>query len=164
MIVTHRENRMRTLLLPLHIVSAAGLVGADLALVALGIRGVAGGPAGEVYPAMSLVAATVMLPLGAAALATGLALARVTGVGLRTGWVAAKLSITLLLAAVLIGFLVPGLASVADTSTGPGGLATAPPQYAIGPAVSATLLTLNVLLATTRPTRLLPVGRRVREA
>lgn len=145
---------MRNALLPVHITSAVGLIGADLTLIVLGFRGLSGAPAAEVYPAMSTVASLVMIPLGALALASGLALARATGVGLRVGWVVAKVTITLLLAVVLVGLLAPGIAGVAAEATSAGGLDSPPPQYAVGPVVSATLLTLNVFLALRKPTRL----------
>jgi len=145
---------MRNALLPVHIISAAGLIGADLTLAVLGFRGLSRAPAVEVYPAMSTVASFVMIPLGALALASGLALARATGVGLRVGWVITKLTITLLLAVVLVGLLAPGIAGVAADVTGAGGLDSPQPQYAVGPVVSATLLTLNVLVALRKPTRL----------
>lgn len=145
---------MRSVLLPTHVVSAVGLIGADLTLVVLGVRGAAGAPADQIYPAMSTIALLVMIPLGAVALTSGLALAVVTGTGLRVGWVATKLTVTLLLAVVLVGFLAPGLAGVASDATGAGGVDSPPAPYAIGPAVSATLLTVNVLLALRRPARL----------
>ena len=152
---------MRGLLLPFHIAAAVGLVGADLALVALGLQGLTGAPLAQVYPAMSLVATAVMLPLGTLALGSGLALTWTSGVGLRVAWVRAKLGITVLLAAVLTGFLVPGLAAVAGDATA-GDLDGAPAQYAVGPFVSATLLILNVVLATKRPARLPRPGPRPR--
>ena len=152
---------MRRFLLPFHIVAGVGLIGADLALVALGVQALSGAPLAEVYPAMSLVATAVMLPLGALALGSGLALTRASGVGLRVAWVRAKLGITVLLATVLVGFLIPGLAAVAEDATA-GDLDRAPVQYAVGPLISATLLVLNVVLATTRPTRLPWPGSRSR--
>jgi len=146
---------MRRTLVAVHIVSAVGLIGADLALLALGVRGAAGAPPAEVYPAMSLIAGSLMLPLGLVALSTGLVLVRVTGVRLSTGWVAAKLAITTALAVALVLLIVPGLAAAAEAATGAG---AAQPErslaYAIAPAASATLLTSNVLLATFKPRRL----------
>ena len=67
---------MRRVLVPVHLISAVGLLGADLALAALGITGATDTrPAVEIYPAMSIVASWIMLPLGGLAIVSGLALA-----------------------------------------------------------------------------------------
>jgi hypothetical protein len=143
---------MARMLLPVHVASAVGLLGADLALFVLGLGALTGTPASQAYPAMSLVAGWLLLPLALVALATGVALAKVTGHGFRPAWVATKLTITSLLAVVLVAFLLPRLGAAADTATG-GGAADPAPGLAIAPAVSALLLTVNVLLATAKPAR-----------
>jgi hypothetical protein len=48
-------RRWRKPLLVVHVTAAVGLVGADLALLALAVAGATGTAASEVYPAMGLV-------------------------------------------------------------------------------------------------------------
>ena len=67
---------MRRVLVPVHLVSAVGLLSANLALAGLGITGATDtAPAVEVYPAMSIVATWIMLQLGGLAIVSGLVLA-----------------------------------------------------------------------------------------
>ena len=67
---------MRRVLVSVHLISAVGLLGADLALAGLGITCATDtAPAVEVYPAMSIVATWIMLPLGGLAIVSGLVLA-----------------------------------------------------------------------------------------
>jgi len=148
---------MRRVLMPVHLISAVGLLGADLALAGLGITGATeAAPAVEVYPAMSIVATWIMLPLGGLAIVSGLTLAWSQNAKFRPEWVRAKFLITLTLAVTLAAVVAPGLAEEAARAragaTG-GNLA-----FAVGPAVSATLLVVNVVLGTAKPTRLLRRG------
>jgi hypothetical protein len=148
---------MRRVLLPVHLVSAVGLLGADLALAGLGITGATeSAPAVEVYPAMSLVATWIMLPLGGVAIASGLALAWTQSAKFRPDWVRAKLLITLTLAVALVVVVAPGLAD--EAARAHAGVIGGNPAYAVGPAVSATFLVVNVVLGTAKPRRLFRRG------
>jgi hypothetical protein len=145
--------RRRPLLVTVHVLTAVGLIGTDLALVALGYAGARGAPAQQVYPAMSLLATWLVVPLALAALGSGILLSALTGWGLlRHWWVAVKLVITVALAAVLLAVLVPGLHAAADTATGPHPI----PQrllFALSPAAASILLTVNAVLGRYKPGR-----------
>jgi hypothetical protein len=148
---------MRRVLVPVHLISAVGLLGADLALAGLGITGATDtAPAVEVYPAMSIVATWIMLQLGGLAIVSGLVLAWTQNAKFRPDWVRAKLLITLTLAVALVAVVAPGLAD--EAARAHAGATGGKLAFAVGPAVSATLLVVNVVLGTAKPTRLLRRG------
>ena len=62
----------RTLLLTVHVAATVSLLGADLALLALGISGARGADPQTVYPAARLVGTWLAAPLALTSLATGL--------------------------------------------------------------------------------------------
>ena len=68
----------------------------------------------------------------------------------------AKLLITLTLAVALVVVVAPGLADQAARAHA--GVIGGNPVYAVGPAVSATLLVVNVVLGTVKPRRLFRRG------
>lgn len=151
---------MRRVLVPVHLISAVGLLGADLALAGLGITGATEtAPAVQVYPAMSIVATWIMLPLGGLAIVSGLTLGWMQNAKFRPDWVRAKLLITLTLAIALVAVVAPGLADEAVRARA--GATGGNPAFAVGPAVSATLLVVNVVLGTAKPTRLLRRGQAI---
>jgi hypothetical protein len=145
----------RTALLTTHIGATVGLLGADLALLALGIAGARGADSQTVYPAAHLLARSLAAPLAVVSLATGLAQASLTAWGLlRYWWVTIKLAITLTLASLLLLVLVPGLGRVADIAVGPTPQLITDAErlrFAIAPAAAATLLALSIALATFKP-------------
>jgi uncharacterized membrane protein len=149
--------RARKLLLAAHILVTVSVLGADLALLTLGIRAVAGMDASTVYPAAHLIASRLIAPLALASLATGLALVFTSPDRLLSqGWVVAKLAITVVLAAVLILVLVPGLERLAEQAItrAPDPVTTAQRlRVAIGPAIASVLLAVNVALAVYKPRR-----------
>lgn len=149
--------RARKLLLTAHIIVTVGVLGADLAVLALGISGTAGIDANTVYPAAHLIASRLIAPLALASLATGVALLLTSPDRLlRQGWVAAKLAITVVLAAALIFVLVPGLERLAEQviTRAADPVTTAQRlRVAIGPAIASVLLALNVALAVYKPRR-----------
>jgi hypothetical protein len=148
---------MRRILVPAHLVSAVGLLEADFALAGLGITGATKTlPAVEVYPAMSIVATWIMLPLGGLATVTGLLLAWTQNAKFRPDWVRAKLLIAVTLAVALVAVVAPGLADAAARAHA--GATGGKLAYAVGPAITATLLVVNVVLGTVKPTRLLRRG------
>jgi hypothetical protein len=150
---------MRRTLVIGHVVVAVGLVGADLALVVLGLAATAGAAPLTVLPAASLVATWVIAPLAALALGTGLVLA-VRGRYLRAGWVRAKLAVTVaflvLIAAVLVPRLIAGAAG-ARAGAAPGAAGALP--LVLVPAGATAVLIGLVALAVIRP-RMAARGRR----
>ena len=145
----------RRALLAAHIVTAVGVLGADLALLALGIGGLLGIDARAVYPAAHLVASRVIVPLAGGAFGTGILLGLVTSYGLvRYWWVATKLAITVVLGTVVLAVLVPGLQRAAELAMSGDFDVLGSSQrlrYAIAPAVASTLLAFNVVLAVYKP-------------
>ncbi len=130
------------LLLTAHVLTAVGVFGLDLALVAMGVAGVRGAEPSEIYPAMHLLVQWLMLPLALAALGTGVLLARLGRWGLfRFAWVAIKLLLTLGLTVVLFLILAPGLEVAATMDA----LSQSQRRlYALAPAASSILLGVNV--------------------
>lgn len=134
-----------------HTAVAAGLVGAALVLIALGVAGLGGADPRMVYPAAHLVDAWVVAPLAVTALVTGIAQARSTGRSLLgTGWVRAKLIITAGMTAVVIFVLEPRLGMSAEQA-----LAGQPVDrgdflpLAVAPTIALALVLVNVTLGIT---------------
>ena len=145
----------RKLLLTLHIAAAAGLIGADLVLLTLGIAGLRGSDPVTIYPAMSTLAGWVLAPLAVIALITGVLQAVLSAYGLfRFWWVTIKLTITTLLAGLVLFVLVPGLGKVADAAGSPADASVTDTQrlvYVIVPSVAITLVVLMVGLGVFKP-------------
>jgi hypothetical protein len=144
---------MRTTLFIVHLVVAVGLVGADLALLVLGVAGLAGTAPGAVYPAASLVASWVIGPLVVLALGTGIVQAVVTGRGLlRERWVTVKLAtaagFTIVVWAVLVPRLAAGSAAASSGAVFP--LADRLPLVVVPVAATSVLVAL-VGLAVAKP-------------
>lgn len=141
---------------------AVGLVGADLALLVLGLAGTVGADPVTVYPAASLVASRVIGPLVVLALGTGLAQAVVTGRGLlRHRWVTVKLATTLGFTAVVWVVLVPRLAATA-TAAATGAAFTATERLPLAPVPAGVTIVLIALvgLAITKPRLRVRIGHR----
>ncbi|MFU8852188.1 DUF2269 domain-containing protein [Micromonospora sp. SL1-18] len=145
----------RRLLLTAHVVVAVGVLGADVVLLALGISGLGGADPTTVYPAIDLIASSVIVPLALLALATGLALALGSPWGLaRHWWVTIKLSVTTVLAALAILMLTPTADRAADAAVA---LAATPTgqgdhlRLVLIPAVATATLIMNVALAIYKP-------------
>jgi hypothetical protein len=131
-----------------HVAAAAGVLGADLALLALGWRGLAGAEPGSVYPAMHTISAWLLRPAALLAMATGLAAAVRSG-SLGEAWVLVKLAVTLALTALVVLVAEPGLAdAVADGASISDRTRT---TYGVVPVATAVLLLLNVTLGVYRP-------------
>lgn len=147
--------RQRKLLTTVHIATAVGILGADLSLLALGVAGLNADDPGTAYPAAHLIARWVVAPLTVPTVVTGTLLA--FGAGFhprRHRWVAIKMATTFVLIAALFGVLVPGLARTAEfTLSQPAGALTTAEAvpFVIAPAAAVIVLTINVLLAVTRP-------------
>jgi hypothetical protein len=141
-------------LLTVHIGVSVAVLGADLALLALGVAGLRGADPRAVYPAAHLLGQWLAAPLAVASLASGVLLAVTTTFKpWRYGWVAVKGAITLVLTGLLLAVLVPGLGRAAHAAT------AIPPQvthtqhllYTIAPAAAATLLAVNLVLGRYKP-------------
>ena len=113
-------------------------------------------PAVEVYPAMSIVAIWIMLPLGCLAIVSGLPHAWTRNAKFRLDWVRVRLLVTLTLAVALVVVVATGLAD--EAARAHAGATGGNPAYGVGPAVSATLLVVNVVLGTVKATRLFRRG------
>ncbi|QBI20217.1 hypothetical protein ER308_12000 [Egibacter rhizosphaerae] len=167
-------GRTTRLLLIVHVAVAAGLVGAALTLIVLGVAGVRGADPRMVYPAAHLVDAWVVAPLGLVALISGIIQARVTGRSLlHTRWVRAKLLITAGMTAVVIFVLEPRLAASArDALADQAFVSTDFLPLAAAPVVALALVLVNVTLGMnardgrTRPSRSAssPASEATREA
>jgi hypothetical protein len=156
---THAQSRTSPgtrpwrLLLTLHILATVGVFGADLVLVMLGFSAVFGADPSTVYPAAHLVASTLVAPLALISLASGVALARLSGWGLfRYWWVTLKLAITLVLTVVVLTVLVPRLGAAAAMAAAHGSFDVAERvPLALAPALATLFLVVNVALAVYRP-------------
>lgn len=147
----------RVALLTLHIVASVGAIGAALVLLTLGIAGVLGADPRTVYPAAHLVEARVIAPLAVLALGSGLAMALLTRWGLvRYWWVAIKLTVTVVLTAVVFLVLEPSLAAMATAESLTDAQRT---LVVIAPAGALALLVVNVVLGLTKPAWRTPVRR-----
>ena len=142
-------------LLTLHVAVAAGLVGAALVLIALGVAGVRGADPRTVHTAAHLVDAWVVAPLAVIALITGVIQARVTGRSLlRTGWVRTKLLITAGMTMVVILVLEPRLdASARHALAGQDLASTDFVPLAVAPAIALGLVLVNVNLGVSARVR-----------
>ena len=148
-------TRWRKLLLTVHVVTTVSVFGADLVLLMLGIAGLGGADPQTIYPAAHLISARVAAPLGVIALSTGLLLGVLTPWGLLTyWWVAIKLTITMVLTAVVLFVLVPRLGLTADAVSAPAPRLLSSAErlpLVLAPAVASTLLVVNVALAIFKP-------------
>jgi hypothetical protein len=147
--------RTRRALLTTHVAVSVGWLGAVVASLALAIAGAmaeGGRTPRAVYPAMELMARSVLLPLSLASLVIGV----VQSLGSRWGlvehyWVVAKLLVNLGASIVLLLYL-QTLAGLADTAAAGGGLGApdrASPVLHAGAA--AILLIAAVALSIYKP-------------
>jgi hypothetical protein len=139
-------------LVAVHIAAAGATLGADLVLLVLGIGGGRGADPATVYPAMAALVTWVLAPFGVLSLLTGLALARRTSRRLLgQWWLTVKLAVTSGLVVLVLLVAVPGLREAADA-----GVTVADRSrvvFAVVPAVTVSLLLLNVVLGVYRPSR-----------
>lgn len=141
-------------LLTLHVTTAVGVLGADLALLTLDIAGARGVDPATIYPAAQTLGEWLIAPLAVAALFTGILLAALSDWGLwRYLWVATKLSITAVLTILVFALVLPKLGSAAQDATAAGHAVVQSKRtlLEIIPIVASTLLLVNVALAVTKP-------------
>jgi hypothetical protein len=151
-------TRSRNALLSVHITSTVSALGADLVILSLSLAGFAGSDPRTIYPATSLVAASVMAPFAIVSLATGVLLARLTAWGVfRYWWVTIKLVTTTGLVVLVQVVLVPRF-SAAARAAGDGLVLTDAErlQLVVTSATGSGLLIAMIVLAVFKPSWRLP--------
>ena len=153
MIAVSVTQPVRKMLLALHIVTAVGVLGADLVLLVLGTWAAQGASPMLIYPIAYLIAGRLIAPLALLALSTGALLAILTQPKPWSMWVTTKFAITAVLTAVVFLVLLPRLGAMAN----PVSSAQLQPRQAyaalvVAPVVANTFLFANVLLAVFKPT------------
>ena len=142
----------RTSLLTGHVITAVGLLGVDVAALALEISGWRGADPVTVYPAVALLVRWLLIPLAVLSWLTGAALGLLTPWGLlRHWWVTLKLVINtagVVLALVVLLPLVDDNATRARATATLDGDAARAVRNSSGACVA---LVLSVLLATFKP-------------
>lgn len=152
------SRRWRRTTLILHIVAGGAWIGIDVMVAVLVWTGRFGGNAdirGLAYRALAAFAVWPMLTSGLACLATGVLLGLGTKWGLlRYWWVAVKLALNLVLCALIILALEPGMDAVAEygreLATGTADPAAVSSLF-FPPAVSLTALTVATVLSVVKP-------------
>jgi hypothetical protein len=152
--------RSRRLLLAAHIIVTGGALGADAALLALGVSGLRDTDPHMVYPAAYLLGRWLVAPLAVGSVLSGLALAAAgPWRPLRHGWVTVKLTLAAALAAAALALLVPrlGHAAAAAVGSSPLGMPRGDRVVAVAaPAAALLLLGINVALGVFKPGRRRP--------
>ncbi|GAB3658790.1 DUF2269 domain-containing protein [Glycomyces tarimensis] len=136
-----------------HVAASVAWLGLSLALLVLGVAVMTTGSAPLQFAAgtaMSLLASTIAVPVGALALASGLALAAGTRWTLRYRWVLAKLVATCVTFALTIVLLRPGLAALA-AELDPGRVLAVDADVIAGPAVSSAIYVGAIALSYVKP-------------
>jgi len=155
------SRRQRHAVLVLHIVSAVGWVGVDLALIPLVLTGLTtddGPTAAAAYRAVAILVPWTVPALSLLIVSTGVLLGLGTKWGLvRYWWVAVKLVISLILTVLVFVALLPGVTSleVSNASTGDEVRAAFedPAMFLYPPVVSSLMLLTAVVLSVTKPQR-----------
>jgi hypothetical protein len=142
----------RTSLLTAHVVTAVGLLGVDVAALALEIAGWRGTDPVTIYPAVSLLVRWLLIPLAVLSWLTGIGLGLLTPWGLvRHWWVALKLVINTAGLVLALFVLLPLVRSNADQALAAealGGDAASAARNSTGACVA---LVVSVALATFKP-------------
>lgn len=152
-------RRTRQAVLVLHIVSAVGWIGVDLALLPLALTGLLsdeGTTVAAAYRAVALLVPWTVPALSVAILGTGVLLGLGTKWGLvRYRWVLVKLAISLALTALVFVALLPGVLALEVPSGATGDEVRAaledPALFLYPPIVSGSALTLAVVLSVVKP-------------
>lgn len=146
-------TRSRNALLSVHIASTVSALGADLVILSLSLAGLTGSDPRTIYPAMSLIGASVMAPFAIVSLVTGVLLARLTGWGVfRYWWVTIKLVTTTVLVVLVQLVLVPRLGAAARAAGAGLALTDAERlQLVVTSATGSSLLIAMIVLAVFKP-------------
>lgn len=108
-------KQTRKALLALHVITAVGLLGADLAVLALVVRAALGPAAPWIYPAAAFLGSWVLQPLAITSLLTGIVQGLVTRWGVLVyWWTAIKLALNTAGVVLALTVLVPTLHRAAD--------------------------------------------------
>jgi hypothetical protein len=160
-------RRWRRAVLIVHVLAGGSWIGIDVMVAVLVWTGRFGADAdvrGLAYRALAAFAVWPMLTAGLICLVSGLVLGLGTKWGLlRYWWVAVKLILNLVLCALIIVALEPGLAAVGAYGRELGSGAPAPAEISslfFPPAVSLTALTVATVLSVVKPWG--RIGRRSR--
>ena len=153
------SRRQRHVVLVLHIVSAVGWIGVDLALLPLVVTGLTtddGPTAAAAYRAVAVLVPWTVPVLSLLIVATGVTLGLGTKWGLvRYWWVGTKLIISVLLTVLVFVALLPGVNAleVTDATTGDEVRAAFddPAMFLYPPVVSGLLLITSVGLSVVKP-------------
>lgn len=162
-------RRWRKAVLVLHIISAVGWIGVDLALLPLVITGLTsddGESVAATYRAIAVLVPWTVPALSLSIVATGVLLGLGTRWGLlRHWWVAVKLVISLLLTALVFVALLPGVNALEVTGGTTGDEVRAaledPMMFLYPPVVSGILLTFSAILSVAKPWGRTGRGRRL---
>lgn len=136
-----------------HVAASVGWLGLSLALLALGLTVLTTGDAEVQFAsatAMSILASTVAVPIGATALASGLLLAFGTRWSLRYRWVLVKLIATCITFTLTLVLLRPSLAQLAADAD-PGRLLAVDEGAIMGPIVSSAVYIGAIALSYVKP-------------
>jgi len=153
------SRRQRQAVLVLHIVSAVGWIGVDLALLPLVLTGLTandGATAATAFEAVAILVPWTVPALSVLIVTTGVLLGLGTKWGLvRYWWVAAKLVISLILVTLVFTSLLPAVTSI-DVASGASGDAVRaalddPTVFLYPPVVSSLMLLTAVVLSVTKP-------------
>lgn len=161
------SRRLRKLALGVHVTSSVGWLGAVAAFLALAVTGLTsedGLTVRAAYLAMDVTARFVIVPLGFAALGTGLVESLGTKWGLfRHYWILVKLVITVIATAVLLLHMRPiaflsGVAAEAPMSGGD--FRALRIQLVVNAALAVVALLLTTVLGIYKPRGMTPYGWR----
>jgi hypothetical protein len=152
-------RRQRQAVLVLHIVSAVGWIGVDLALLPLVLTGLTtndGATAAAAFEAVAILVPWTVPALSVLIVTTGVLLGLGTKWGLvRYWWVAVKLVISLILVTLVFTSLLPAVTSI-DVASGSSGDAVRatlddPTVFLYPPVVSSLMLLAAVVLSVIKP-------------
>ncbi|MCI4062025.1 hypothetical protein MRQ36_05370 [Micromonospora sp. R77] len=140
----------RKALLTLHLVTSLGWLGADLALLTLGIAGLRGAAPEAVYPTAGLVVTWLFAPLSVLVWLVGVAGALLTPWGLlRWRWVLVKFALTTVMLGLVLLLLTPRVRRLGELGAAASDHLRA--DLVIAPTVSSTLLVVATVLSTYKP-------------
>ncbi len=153
------SRRQRQAVLVLHIVSAVGWIGVDLALIPLVLTGLTTGDgptAAAAYGAVAILVPWTVPALSLLIVGTGVTLGLGTKWGLvRYWWVTTKLVISLTLVMLVFVALLPAVSSLEVTQATTGAEVRAslgdPTMFLYPPVVSSLMLLTSVVLSVTKP-------------
>ncbi|MFG1603844.1 hypothetical protein [Actinoplanes sp. NPDC049265] len=137
---------VRKLILTVHVITAVGWLGVDLAMLTFGVAGLSGADPNVVYPAQSLIGRFLFVPLTGLVWLVGVTNALSTPWGLfRHWWVVVKLGVTTLMLFLVTFLLYPQLAS-GVIPEGPDRV-----NLVVAPAMSTSLMIFATVLSTYKP-------------